>query len=76
MVGPRPLRSPSLADYPQCDAEVQRLADELWADCDGKTVREHRLGKERSFAAEPRGRSSPEWALLRIFMFREAFRHR
>lgn len=47
MVCPRPLRSPSLSGYPECDQEVKRLADELWADCDGKTVREHRLGKGR-----------------------------
>ena len=30
VIGPRPLRSPSLADYPNCDGEVKRLADELW----------------------------------------------
>lgn len=28
--GPRPVRSPGLAGYPDCDAEVKRLADELW----------------------------------------------
>ncbi|HUW60343.1 MAG TPA: glycosyl hydrolase [Candidatus Bathyarchaeia archaeon] len=47
VIGPRPVKSPSLAGYPQCDADVQRLAGELWADCDGKTVREHRLGAGR-----------------------------
>ncbi|HYA48778.1 MAG TPA: glycosyl hydrolase, partial [Burkholderiales bacterium] len=47
VVGPRPLRSPSLSGYPACDAEVKRLADELWADCDGKAVKEHRLGLGR-----------------------------
>jgi len=47
VIGPRPERSPSLAGYPACDDEVKRLADELWADCDGKAVREHRLGKGR-----------------------------
>lgn len=30
VVGPRPSRSPSLTAYPKCDAEVSRLADELW----------------------------------------------
>jgi hypothetical protein len=30
VLGPRPLRSPSLTDYPKCDEEVKRLADELW----------------------------------------------
>jgi len=45
VVGPRPLKSPSLSDYPDCDEEIKRLADELWGDCDGKTVKEHAYGK-------------------------------
>jgi len=32
VVGPKPEKSPSLADYPKCDEEVRRLADELWGD--------------------------------------------
>ena len=47
VVGPPPRRSPSLADYPACDDEVKRLAGKLWAECDGKAVREHRFGKGR-----------------------------
>ena len=30
VVGPRPLKSPSLSGYPQCDEEIKKLADELW----------------------------------------------
>jgi hypothetical protein len=30
VVGPRPVRSPSLQDYPECDRELARLTDELW----------------------------------------------
>jgi hypothetical protein len=30
VVGPRPVKSPSLSDYPQCDEEVRQLAGELW----------------------------------------------
>lgn len=30
VIGPRPGKSPSLINYPDCDAEVQRLAEELW----------------------------------------------
>ena len=45
VVGPRPVRSPSLAGYPKCDEEVKRLAAELWGDCDGKKVLEHRCGQ-------------------------------
>ncbi len=37
VIGPRPLRSPSLSGYPNCDDEVRRLGEELWGDCDGKS---------------------------------------
>jgi hypothetical protein len=47
VTGPRPIRSPSLTDYPKCDEEVKKLADELWADCDGQAVKEHACGKGR-----------------------------
>jgi hypothetical protein len=46
VVGPRPVRSPSLAGYPQADTEVAALANELWGG-EGKTSGEHRLGKGR-----------------------------
>ena len=32
--GPAPSKSPSLQDYPQCDAEVQALAEEMWQAAD------------------------------------------
>jgi hypothetical protein len=32
VLGPPPSRSPSLEDYPKCDAEVRRLAAELWGE--------------------------------------------
>jgi len=47
VVGPRPARASGLADYPQCDEAVRKLADRLWGDCDGKAVREHKIGKGR-----------------------------
>ena len=30
VIGPKPTGSPSLQDYPACDAEVRRIADGLW----------------------------------------------
>jgi len=36
IVGPRPKASPSLSDYPSCDEDVRRIADELWGQ--GKVV--------------------------------------
>lgn len=47
VLGPRPQRSPSLSDYPQCDAEVDRLAGELWGECDGQQVKERAVGQGR-----------------------------
>ena len=42
-VGPRPVKSPSLADYPACDDQVKQIGARLWGDCDGRTVQEHAL---------------------------------
>lgn len=47
--GPRPLHSFGLAGYPASDAEVKRLADELWGPIDGKTIMVHRLGRGRVY---------------------------
>lgn len=47
VLGAPPRTSPSLAGFPACDADVRRLAMELWSDCDGRTVMEHRLGQGR-----------------------------
>ena len=43
-VGPRPTQSPSLFGYPECDRELQKLADEIWGDCDGNKVKQRRHG--------------------------------
>ena len=53
IVGPKPLRDPGLRNYPRGDTEVKELADEIWGDCDGQNVREHRYGKGRIFWGKP-----------------------
>lgn len=45
VIGAPPVKSPSLSDYPNCDAEVKALAAELWGPCDGKAVKERTFGK-------------------------------
>jgi len=55
VVGRRPTRSPSLSGYPGCDAEIARIAEELWGDCDGRRVTEHRLGAGRVVWGRPLG---------------------
>jgi len=61
VLGTRPHRSPSLTGYPACDDEVRRLADEIWADCDGVRVKECRFGRGRVVCGE-----MPEAVLERL----------
>lgn len=53
VVGPRPLRSPSLSNQPAEDEIVKAIAGELWAGMDGKTVTENTFGKGRVFLGRP-----------------------
>jgi hypothetical protein len=46
VVGPKPTSSPSLQDgYPDADAQVQSLANEIWGDLDGVMRTKHYYGK-------------------------------
>jgi hypothetical protein len=45
--GPRPAKSPSLTNYPDSDAQIEKIAGEVWGDCDGTKVTEHAYGKGR-----------------------------
>jgi len=47
VIGPKPLASPSLSDYPQCDEDVKSLANELWGKIDGKNVTQNNYGQGR-----------------------------
>lgn len=47
IVGPPPLKSPSLSGYPAGDQEVAALASKLWGQCDGLKVTENRTGAGR-----------------------------
>jgi hypothetical protein len=47
IVGAPPKKALGLTNYPQSDAEVKKLAAEIWGKCDGKTVKENRVGKGR-----------------------------
>ncbi len=49
VLGPPPSRSPSMQGYPACDGAVRRIADELWAGCDGQSTRAVRFGRGRVF---------------------------
>lgn len=45
VMGPKPVRSPSLAGQPQADQRVKEIADRLWGEVDGKTVKYAARGK-------------------------------
>jgi hypothetical protein len=49
IVGPRPVRSPSLLHYPEADTQVRDLATDLWGDMDGVTLNQHPLGKGMTY---------------------------
>jgi len=53
VVGVRPQFSPSLEDYPRCDAEVKSLAEKLWGNCDGDKITENKYGKGRVMWGQP-----------------------
>jgi hypothetical protein len=45
VIGSRPVKSPSLTDYPQCDAKVARLAETMWGKNSSPGSEEHALGR-------------------------------
>ena len=47
VVGRKPLRSVSMKNYPECDDQVRKLAEKIWGDCNGETIKEHKYGKGR-----------------------------
>ncbi len=53
VVGPRPRRSPSLADHPGGDAGVAGLAAVVWGPIDGATVTDHAFGLGRVVWVKP-----------------------
>ncbi len=45
VLGPKPTRSPSFENYPECDRDVKKLADQLWGNVDGVKVKSRKVGK-------------------------------
>ena len=45
VVAPKPEKSPSLSGYPDCDARVRQLADRVWGNCNGTTIKQVRYGR-------------------------------
>jgi hypothetical protein len=49
VVGPKPSRSPSLADGMDADRAIQTLADQMWGGIDGENIKENAYGKGMVF---------------------------
>jgi hypothetical protein len=60
VVGEKPAAAPGLSDHPRCDNEVRRIANEVWGDCDGKRVFEHKFGKGKVVWGRPLDALLPE----------------
>lgn len=53
VVGPKPLTTPGLEGYPASDAEIKKIGEEVWRDCDGNAVKEHDFGKGKVIWGKP-----------------------
>ncbi len=53
VVGPKPLRSPSLQNQPQTDVEIAQIADEVWGEVDANGVIDNAHGKGRVVWGRP-----------------------
>jgi len=47
VVGPPPETATGLKNYPGCDEQLRKIADEIWGDLDGKIRTERKFGKGR-----------------------------
>lgn len=52
VIGPRPVGSPSLQNYPACDGEVEKLAAALWGEKSEKLTLERAVGKGKVIAGK------------------------
>jgi hypothetical protein len=53
VVGPRPLRSPSLSNFPAADATVRAVADELWGNTGDALQTDRLIGNGRVVRGKP-----------------------
>jgi len=45
VMGPAPVRSPSLQNQPMADQQIQKMAKELWGNVDGNIVTSRKVGR-------------------------------
>jgi len=49
VAGPKPARDSGLKNFHSATVSVQKIAGEIWGDCDGRKVTKHAFGKGRVF---------------------------
>ncbi len=49
ILAPKPTGSPSLSDYPHCDAQVSSIASDLWGDTTNANAHEHDFGRGKVY---------------------------
>ncbi len=49
LIAPRPIASPSLANYPSGDREIRDIANDVWGGIDGQSITEHAYGKGKVY---------------------------
>ncbi len=52
IIGKKPQRSPSLQNYPLCDLSIKNLADKMWGNIDGNTVKMNVFGAGKVYYNE------------------------
>ena len=68
--GPKPRRTPGLRGYPDSQKELVKLAGNVWGNCDGRKVKERRLGKGRIVWGKPLGEVLAEEGVAPDFEYR------
>ena len=52
IIGMKPVRSPGLQNYPGCDLAVQTLANKMWGNIDGNSIKMHIYGAGKVYYNE------------------------
>lgn len=53
VVGPKPIKPPGLTNYPASDQELTEIANDMWADLDGRSLTTRAYGKGKVFWGQP-----------------------
>ncbi|MGY5356158.1 glycosyl hydrolase [Wenyingzhuangia sp. IMCC45467] len=52
VIGAKPNKAIDLENYPANDECIKKIGDDVWGDCDGNLIKEHKYGKGKVFCGE------------------------